>query len=1341
MEDSLRKESKKKFRFKERFKKIIKSRLVVLASLFVLISTAFVGVNRASADNNYDLSMTYQYFLLSNKNGYSGSDDTALKSNLGFLGSGGNQGTFNYNEIVDGAGKNNQYEAKKFSSMMATLSGYHYIATRTQSIQSSIGSGLEHFFVGLILIIFGFIADLASSIWSTLITVIADYNIFGILGSAFGGSPAGQKLASALGISTDDIKNIASLGLGLAVTILVGTIVWALRRGGTDPDRGALQKARNRALCIIGMPAVICACAMILSNVAPDIAGQNKTPVFAKYLINVKDWALKDNFDLGVAGMSSIRAGNADGTYIDTDYNPYGGGKAANIGDSLYKQNESSGAFPNTTLAMEYFRNSTFNASDYLSEIESAPKSQTNSIDYALSQWASHDLNPPYGIWDFSTEADIPYSSYGTNEVSWAKDKKSLMGSNPMNKAKDDYIVGSKQLAGIKQVWIDRYIYGAKNTGNIKDYYKAGPSLEQIYSGAGGTLTNGNGLRLSDESTFLALNTSFTPTGGTFSISGPAFGAYADIAKFDSVNPLYSDVSMVGTPIFTLPKMLSEIFIMILISLAILTAFWQMGIIEMNLLPFRAWLKGIFLGDLEYAEAAIIYALGIAGTIVILCVVPPILNTGLYAIVSAIFTPLTGNLQMNQNGTPTVNGTEMIGIAGWGVFLVAGFSIFAFFKFPKFRNGLIELLTIPWTWAKDKGQKLEDMAAGGSGSLKEVLKKNHNMRVKKNAEHNEKLKDLARGDSRQAQKLNKWTGGLSSAAARSVLGAKQKVGDYHPDDEDGTLSPKDALARDLEQSRIASELGNDMAKMKPKELDKNVDKALEKEKEDLENKPFEPDKDGMLNVADPRLTPEEAAEAEEINKEQQALDDEQAQIDADREALERAHDNGEISDEEYEKGLQDLAARQAEHDAKQAALDGKRDALVDGVNGNPVKLTKDGKIDSENPNLTPEQKGEAKKLNAEQDALNAEQKAIDTDRDALEKQHENGEISDEEYEQGLSDLARRQADHDAKQDALDMDKNGFLDKVNGTASLDKDGKFDLDNSNFTPEQRQEAEKLNAEQDALNAEKTKLDDQKAQLKKDLKDGKIDQAAFDKGMKEVEKEEQDLNNRQEKLDSGKSELQKAVAKANAKDGRAVTVADLKSQSATAKALAEETRGAIKTYQKSPSPQTAKAVVEKLNSMEQQAKAMGTTTKELYGFDAKARAQEIAHSKFMPEQMNGNAFTIEDNPDGTQTIITNGMNRGSGNGNLGGTSAGTVNTLRHKQPTLSGTTYRTGLAKQNQSAPRSGSPTRQSTTGTTSPTRTSKPKATLSGRPTTHLSRTSGRTSSLSSRNRPPRHLGKH
>lgn len=1213
LEDSLEKESKKKFRFKERFKKIVKNRFVVLASLFVLISTVFVGINRASADSNYDLSMTYQYFLLCNKDGYGGNDDKALKSSLGFLGSGGNQGTFNYNEIVEGAGKNNQYEAKKFSSMMATLSGYHYIATRTQSIQSAIGSGLEHFFIGLILVVFGFIADLASSIWSTLITVIADYNIFGLLGAAFGGSPAGQKLASALGVSTNDIKNVASLGLGLATVILVGTIIWALRRGGTNPDHGALQKARNRALCIVGMPAIICVCAMILSNAAPDIAGKNNTPVFAKYLINVRDWALKDNFDLGVAGMSSIKAGNSDGTYIDTDYNPYGGGKAANIGDSLYKQNESSGAFPNTTLAMEYFRNSTFNSSDYLSEIESAPASQTNSVAYALSHWFNTKSDSTKAkvsnvlsnmkLYDFAT-TKIPISSYGTTEYSWMKDK-AMMGPSPMEKASGDYVLdgGKTQLTGMVQTWIDRYIYGAKHTGDIKDYYKAGPSLEQIYSGAGGTLTNGNGLRLSDESTFLALNTSFTPTGGTFSISGPAFGAYADIAKFDSVNPLYSDVSMVGVPIFTVPKMLAEVLIMILIALAIITAFWSMGIVEMNLLPFRAWLKGVFLGDLEYAEAAIIYALGIAGTIVILCVVPQLLDTALYGIISAVFTPLTGNLQMNSNGTPSVNGTEMIGIAGWGVFLIAAFGIVAFFKMPKFRNGLIELLTIPWTWARDKGQKLEDMAAGGSGSFKEVLKKNHEMRMKKNAEHNDKLKDFAGGNSRQAQKLNKWTGGLSSKAARKILGAKQAVGEYHPDDEDGTLTPKDALARDLEQSRISSELGNDMSKMKPKDVNKNVNDAVVDEVKDLNKKPFEPDENGMLPVDDPRLTPEEQAKAEEINKEQQALDDEQAQIDADRETLERQHENGEISDKEYEKGIEELDKRQAEHDRKQAALDGNRMAMIDAVNG--------------------------------------------------------------------------------------------------TASLDKNGKFDPNNPNFTPAQREEAKEINKEQTEIDKEQDQIDHEKEELQKQLDSGEIGKDEYDKGMEDLDKRQDELNQRQESLDQRKSQLQEEVSQNN--PGRTVKVSDLQSQAQTAKALAEETRGAIKAYQKNPTPQTAKTVVDKLNAMEKQAQAMGTTSKELYGFDAKARANEIAHSKFMPEQMNGNAFRVEDNPDGTQTILTNGNGGSTGSGSssrLSGNtshSSGTarVTQLKRKQPTLTGKNYKTNLASdstpaQDQQAPVGGQET---------------------------------------------------
>ncbi len=65
-----------------------------------------------------------------------------------------------------------------------------------------------------------------------------------------------------------------------------------------------------------------------------------------------------------------------------------------------------------------------------------------------------------------------------------------------------------------------RYIYGAKNTGNIKKYYGAKPSVEQIYNNAGGNSDS----QLSYESTFLVLSTRFTPTGGSLMLDGPSYG-------------------------------------------------------------------------------------------------------------------------------------------------------------------------------------------------------------------------------------------------------------------------------------------------------------------------------------------------------------------------------------------------------------------------------------------------------------------------------------------------------------------------------------------------------------------------------------------------------------------------------------------------------------------------------------------------------------------------------------------------------------------------------------------------------------------------------------------------
>ena len=1197
MEDSVEDKSKN-FHFKERFKKFFKSKIMVIAALVMLMATCFVGTSKANADGNYDLSMVYQYFLLDNQNGYTPPKgkgwDKIAKDIVGVFGSGGNQGQFSYSDIVNGAGKSNKAAAEKFSGIMATLSGYNYIHTSNMGM-AWIGNAIQHVLLGLLLFVFGLIVDIAQNLYGFIVNVIAQFNVFTMLGNAFGNSSAGNKLGQALGISTADIQKIASIALGCAVVVLVASVVWTLRRGATEIDRGALSKTKARAIGIIGMPAVVVFCSMLLQDVtAGPLSSGNpqKNPVFADYIVPVKTWAEQDNFDMSVGGASGISGSNKDGTYLDSSYNPYASNnKGAKIGQALFQQTAIEGsAFPNTCLAMEYMNPmNTFNARTYLAYIENT--SGFNGIQHFVSQFSRDQL---YAF-------DKPRSSEGTDESSAWKGQNA-----PMDKAKADYKDGDGKdtayLQNENTTWLNRYIYGSKMGGDVKDYYQTKPSLEQIYSGAGGN-RNGSTLCFSDESMYLILNTAFNVDGGTFSMNTPASGVYGEIAKFAESSPIWDSVSMVGTPIFTIPKMLTGPLCTLLVVLAMLTAFFEMGIVETNLLPLRAWLKGIFMGDIEFCEASIIYALGIAGVVAILEIIPGLLSNGLQFILAAIFTPLTQGMTVNNNGTPTVAGTELIGLSGVLSFVVAFFAVVLFAKVKRFRDGFIGLMTFPWDWAREKGQKLEDSAGlGGNGDgASAIMKRARDRRNKRNDKHNKKLEEFASGSSRIGNRLNHLTGGLSSEMARTALKAKGAYGMYHGKLDDGSLSPHESLQRELEQARIASELGDDMQGMKPKAIDEKLDQLVAHGANGLADDtgageaplaPIETDEDGMLPVDDPRLTPEEQAEAEDINAEQQALDDEQAQIDADKAELERKHNNGEISDEEYQKEL---------------------------------------------------------------DKLN-----------------------------------KRQADHDRKQDALDQRRNAFMDSVNGTASLDKDGKFDVDNSNFTPEQREEAKEINNEQDEIDHEQSEIDHEKEQLAQDLKDGKIGQEEYDQGMEELDQRQEELDEKQSALDDRKANLQQQVAQNS--NGKGATVADLQSQATVAKQLAEQARGDIKAYQERPTPQTAAKVVKTLNAMEQQAQAMGTTSKELYGFDAKKRAEEIQNSKFMPKQMNSNAIKVEDNGDGTQTVITNGTGTGIGpngqasriNGNNNSfhgkttaTQGATVGQLRGKKSTLSGNGVHSGLS----------------------------------------------------------------
>src|SRR5699024_4097265 len=183
----------------------------------------------------------------------------------------------------------------------------------------------------------------------------------------------------------------------------------------------------------------------------------------------------------------------------------------------------------------------------------------------------------------------------------------------------DDYKDRDELIVSPQIAWRDRFIYGAKNSGeNIDKYYDEPPSIEQIENQVG----RNNGEAFSNQSMFLILSTMFNETGGKYYIDAPSRGIMQAKAAFDSNRSAYYVVSMVGNSFFTIFGLISRPIIQLIVMLATITAILSLGVIEMNTKPLMAWLKGITLGDMEYSKALIIYCVGIGGTILTLILIP-----------------------------------------------------------------------------------------------------------------------------------------------------------------------------------------------------------------------------------------------------------------------------------------------------------------------------------------------------------------------------------------------------------------------------------------------------------------------------------------------------------------------------------------------------------------------------------------------------------------------------------------------------------------------------------------------------------------------------------------------
>ena len=846
----------------------INSKFVVVTSIALLSIGMFFGIYKGQADDTPDVATVYQYFLLYNKN-VSSSEDTkgaVAKALAGVVGSGGNKLSFGYADIVNDAKKDDKKSAEKFVTAMATLSKYNYISTKTQGIASTLPDIIRGV-VGFILFIFGLIVDISTNITTPIIKAMATLNVMPLLASVFLDNEAGRKLGETLGITHEDLKNFLTLTLTIATLVIVFSIIWILRKG--DIDNNATKKLANRFAGLISAPIVLVCCAYLIAEVADLQTPLKQDNLYSKWLSNVKSYAYKRNFSLEQIKSADI-SGNQKKGYIDTSYNPYiPNSKLDTVSSNIASISNYSGAFENTQLAIAYMSSSTFDGWDYLSYVKSAQSAYEGAVGsvYARLEGVNGaEKFDPKNLYDI----EKGYTSTGNRNTNW--DSSNEGGDTAIAAARSDYFDGDTPLVSKYTIWQDRYIYGAKRTGDIKKYYHEKPSWEQIYAKLGG----GGNFQLSDASMFYVLNTSFSEKGGTFYLDGPAQGLYGTIASFDSQRPVYYEVSMIGTPLFTVPALLSGPIFVMITTLAAILAFLEIGIMDMNIKPLRAWAKAVSLGDIEYTLAAGVYMLGIVLTIMAFTEAPQLIATLLKSMIGLFGNIITGTTSSDSDSM--VAGVGMI-----GSFLIAVTFAWAFFKVPSFRNKLKDMMMIPWQWANSKGQALEDSADGVG--VQNLMEQSSNQRARKQ-EHwnswNEANEQRASGYVRDSKtgRIRKASG-LEQKLSKTFLKGAAVAGKYNPVGPDAEHSGVENTFAKIEQLGKAERIEKALNAISN---DEDIENSLKDAGLDIESQTKALSADNLYNADGSMKT--NIKGLSEVDKEiRQNFNDEQAAIDQERKDL------------------------------------------------------------------------------------------------------------------------------------------------------------------------------------------------------------------------------------------------------------------------------------------------------------------------------------------------------------------------------------------------------------------------------------------------------------------------
>lgn len=686
-----------------------KSKFVVGLAILGLWGVGSIANTASAEEEPYVFGATYQIYMLGTKaEEIQDGTKTQKVAKLGNLGSGGVSGEFSYDDIVNSSkSEENKETAKSFASMMATYSTFGYISNKVQAFES-IRHDIIRGILGVLLFIPAILVDVLNMLIPQLVGLVAKYNVITFLGKAFGNTSMASGIAEATGLTTEKITTFTNVIISFAVIVIILNIFGVFKSGGRNVDKRQVSKLKGRLVTLIALPLFVVAGANIL-DFTSQLTGADdalEAGKFSNYLVDVRSWAYNFNFaPQGDSAEASDISPSRDSSYVDLDFNPYTeAGKERiqhiNSKSSLIGTNQ---VFANSSLVLSYMKGQSFSALDYINYkgtkasqhyyngVEDGSGGTTFGSYYAYANKMKDQL-----------VSDTPMTGSGNKDAVEKGDEKGSYQS-----AIDDYSVKTDKTDKVITVspqvaWRDRYIYGAKNSGkNMDKYYNDTPSQEMIKTTVGAT---DEGTALTDQSMFLVLSTIFTETGGKYSIDAPARGIMQAKAKFDSNRSDYYVVSMVGNPIFTVAGLIAEPLILLVAFIALVFAVLGIGFLDMNILPLRAWVKGLTLGDIEYPEAFMVYALGIAGTIAGMFTIPQ-LFVKVMTFASKAFTlpaSITGFEPTTPMSSLTVQGLPLIVSAGIAIVIVA-FCI----KRPEFFEKIVGLYTFIWSWAKEQGRLLE----------------------------------------------------------------------------------------------------------------------------------------------------------------------------------------------------------------------------------------------------------------------------------------------------------------------------------------------------------------------------------------------------------------------------------------------------------------------------------------------------------------------------------------------------------------------------------------------------------------------------------------------------------